>query len=304
MSKGVVSYMQQQAEVNSYFQVRSTYWKDVYTANDVEAEIYRDRQAAALAWIDGLALAPGSRVLEIGCGAGFLSIALAGRGLCVHAIDPAEPMVELTRRQAEESGVYDLLSVDMGDVYALSFEEGSFDLVVALGVIPWLAEPVLAMHEMARVSKPGGYILLTADNRARLNNLLDPWLNPVLVPLRRRVGAVLKRARLRRCLPEGMAASYHSRRFVDASIIGVELEKMRGMTLGFGPFTFMRLKIFSEARAIALHQRLQLLADRNIPFFRSTGVHYLILARKKSVGRSAERSTSAALAVPDTFNNL
>jgi len=304
MSKSVVSYVQQQAEVNVYFQERSSYWKDIYAASGVEAEIYRDRQAAALAWIDDLALAPGSRVLEIGCGAGFLSVALARRGLRVHAIDSTESMVELTRRQAEESGVCDLLSVDKGNVYALSFEEGSFDLVIALGVIPWLAEPVLAMREMVRVSKSGGHILLTADNRKRLNNTLDPWLNPLLVPIRRRVGTVLKQVGLRKRFPESMTATYHTRRFIDHSIVSIGLAKTRSMTLGFGPFTVMRRKIFSESRAIVLHHRLQRLADRNIPFIRTTGVHYLILARKTPVFRPPELSTGAALPVPDMFKNL
>src|SRR5436853_19104 len=94
---------------------------DKPTPNE-EKEVLAERQAAALNWIEGLGLKPEARVLEIGCGAGFLSVALAQRGLRVQAIDPAEAMVELARRHAVESGTAELLSVDFGDACALAFE--------------------------------------------------------------------------------------------------------------------------------------------------------------------------------------
>src|SRR6266567_5002159 len=105
MNKSTVSYRQQQAEVNAYFQAQSSYWNEVYASESLYAEIYRARQTAALAWVDELALAAGSRVLEIGCGAGFLSVALAQRGLRVQAIDSTEAMVDLACRHAGEAGM-------------------------------------------------------------------------------------------------------------------------------------------------------------------------------------------------------
>src|SRR5712692_8756179 len=107
VKKFVDSHFRKQEKVNTYFQSQSSYWKDVYASNDVQGEIFRDRHAAALAWIDSLALAPGSQVLEIGCGAGFMAVALAQRGFRVQAIDSAEAMVELARRHAAESGTTD-----------------------------------------------------------------------------------------------------------------------------------------------------------------------------------------------------
>src|SRR6266446_7867671 len=186
-----------QQQVNAYFQSQSAYWEDIYSSSGVQGEIYRDRQAAALAWIDSLSLMPGSRVLEIGCGAGFLSVALAQRGLRVQAIDPAEAMVELARRHAVESGTAELLSLAVGDVSALTFEDGCFDLVIAIGVIPWLEQPESAIQEMARVIRPGGHVILTADNRAGLVVLLDPWYNPALRPFMSLVKGALVRFGLR-----------------------------------------------------------------------------------------------------------
>ena len=282
MSKISSMDRQQQDEVISYFEKRSSYWKEVYKENSLPAEIYRQRQAAALAWIDELGLAPDSRVLEIGCGAGFLSVALAKEGMHVYATDAAEAMVELARQHVQEAGVAELVTVDAADVYDLDFADGSFDLVIALGVIPWLAQPELAIREMARVTQAEGYILLTADNKMRIDNLLDPVLNPVIVPIRKWIGARLRQAGLLRQPPEALEteATYYTVRFIDHTLASAQLQKLKGITLGFGPFTFFRRRVFSDSRGIGLHQRLQNLANRNIPFFRSTGTHYLVLAEK------------------------
>jgi ubiquinone/menaquinone biosynthesis C-methylase UbiE len=270
----------QQEQVNAYFQSQSSFWKNIYTSDDVYAQIHRDRHAAALAWIDSLTLAPGSPVLEIGCGAGFMAIALAQRRLHVQAIDSAEAMIEQACRNVAESGVTDLLSLDIGNVYSLAFADGSFDLVVALGVIPWLGQPELAIQEMARVTKPGGHIIFSADNRIRLNALLDPLLNPLLAPLKRSVKAALDRVGLRRLSSKDIGATFHSRRFIDRAVMHASLAKSKSMTLGFGPFTFFRRTIIPEPFGTRLHLRLQSLVDRGVFGLRSTGAHYLIQARK------------------------
>src|SRR5437899_5378797 len=121
-----------QQQVNAYFQSQSSYWEDIYSSSGVQGEIYRDRQAAVLAWIDSLALAPGSQVLEIGCGAGLMAIALAERGLRVQAIDASKAMVQQARQNAVLAGITDQLKVEIGDVYALAFADDSFDLVLAI----------------------------------------------------------------------------------------------------------------------------------------------------------------------------
>jgi 2-polyprenyl-3-methyl-5-hydroxy-6-metoxy-1,4-benzoquinol methylase len=290
MDETAISYRQQQEKVNAHFQAQTSYWNDIYIGNTVYAEIYRARQAYTLAWIDDLVLAPGSRVLDVGCGAGFLSVELAKRGLRVHAIDSAETMVELTRRHAEESGVTELLSVGIGDVCGLDFEDDSFDLVTALGVTSWLARPELAIREMARVSMPGGHILLTEGNRAALHLLLDPLKNPALAPLRRAVKDKLERAELLHPSPKPMAAVKNPH-FIDEALVSTRLIKSRSMTLGFGTFTFFHYKFLPERLGISLHHRLQRLADRNVPFFRSTGMSYLVLATKPTL--PPERTMSA-----------
>lgn len=278
MKRLAIPSVGEQEQVNTYFQSQSSFWKDIYTSSDVYARIHQHRHAASLAWIDDLSLAPGSQVLEIGCGAGFMSIALARKGLNVLAIDSTQAMLEQARQNAEASSVK--LSLEIGDATCLEFADDSFDLVVALGVIPWLEQPELAIKEMARITKPGGHIVFSADNRIRLNALLDPLLNPVLVPLKRLIKTALHRLGLRHLSTRDIGATFHSLHFIDKAVMRAGLAKERSKTLGFGPFTLFRRSIIPESLGTSLHFRLQFLADRGVFGFRSTGAHYLVHVRK------------------------
>lgn len=276
-------HIEQQEEVNLYFQQQSVFWKEIYSRGDVYSGIHQQRQEQVLKWVEELNLPAGSQVLEIGCGAGFLALALAAHGLTVQAIDSVDAMVEQTRQHARQAGLAEKISVEVGDISALAFQDRSFDLVVAIGVIPWIERADTAIQEMARVLKPGGHVLLTADNRARLNVWLDPLRNPLLAPLKRLVKVLLDRTGLRRRSVEDVGSHFHSRRFIDKTLKSAEFMKVKSKTLGFGPFTLFHRSLLSDAAGLRLHHRLQRLAERGIPVLRSTGAQYIVLAKKDAI---------------------
>lgn len=289
---------EQQEEVNLYFQREAAYWKEIYSRGDVYAGIHQQRHERVLEWVEQLGLETGSQVLEIGCGAGFLSLALAERKFNVHAIDSVDAMVEQTRQHAREAGMAEQISVEVGDISSLAFQDGSFDLVLAIGVIPWIERPDTAIQEMARVLKPGGRVILTADNRARLNIWLDPLKNPLLSPLKRLVKTLLDRSGLRHHSVDDVGSHFHSSRFIDKTLASSELVKVKSATLGFGPFTLFNHSILSDASGLRLHRRLQRLAERGTPIFRSTGAQYIALAQKPTA-RSFEQSTATQKSASD-----
>lgn len=273
------SHPQQQEHVKAYFQFQSSYWQDVYTIRGVQAEIIRDRHTAILNWIDDLALAPGSQALEIGCGAGFMAIALAQRRLHVYGIDSAEAMIDQARQNAGESGTAPaVLSFEVSDVYSLPYKDASFDLLTAIGVLPWLDKAELAVREMARVTKPGGYIILTTANRAGLASLLDPLISPVLQPLKLRVKRVFVRLGLRQPSP---AMVFHSNSSIESLLRQMDLAKIKEMTRGFG-FSLFRHAVLPEPLGAALNRWLQHLADRGVFGLRTTGMAYIVMVRKVS----------------------
>jgi len=286
------SQIERQRRVNEHFQKSSKYWRDVYAGESTWATIIRERRDFSLVWVDDLGLARGTRILEVGCGAGSLAAALAQRGYRVDAIDPSEEMVRLTREHVEELGLGGRVAVVQGDVHELSFGDDFFDLVVALGVIPWLHTPSQGMGEMARVIRPGGHLIFTSDNRAAAHHLLDPRLSPALLPIKQATKRLLQRT-ISWQRPESTRTYYVG--FVYQAVSQANLEMLRIKAIGFGPFSFLGRELLPQRAAIRVHHFLQRLADRQFALIQSVGGQHLVLARKPpTIPGSARRSASRA----------
>lgn len=100
---------------------------------------------------------PPRRVLDVGTGAGSLSLLLASLGYEVTACDAVERMLEFTAAKVKRTG----LRVDLHRALAddLLFEPGAFDAVASKLVVWTLLEPERAVAEWMRVTVPGGLIL-------------------------------------------------------------------------------------------------------------------------------------------------
>jgi ubiquinone/menaquinone biosynthesis C-methylase UbiE len=278
----------EQRGVDRYFDANASHWDEIYRKRDLDALVYQSRQAVALKLIDHLQLPPGSRILEIGCGAGTLTLSLARRGYFVRAVDRVGALLELIDRRAAQLGYDKRIATSIGDAHRLYFADNSFDLVVALGVIPWLHTPSEAVWEIARVLRPGGYAVVTADNRWRLTNFFDPRRNPVLAPVRRTVKKALETARLRHPSLPPRLPHLHSIGEIDGLLRGRGVGKIIGFTIGFGPFTFMGRRVLPDSVGTFIHRALQRLADEQMPGIRSAGAHYTVLAQKEDA--SGERA--------------
>ena len=136
--------------VDDFFDTHSKYWRNTYGEKDIFGIIYQQRQATALKYIDGLLLPKNAHVLEIGCGAGFLTSALAKRGFVVEAIDHAQAMVDLTKEHIKQKGIVNRITACTGDIHELSYESQTFDLIIALGVVPWLHDYKKALTEIVQ----------------------------------------------------------------------------------------------------------------------------------------------------------
>jgi D-aspartate ligase len=266
--------------VTARFQTRTRYWEDIYDGEDVVSVIHQHRRALALEWVARLGLPDGARVLEVGAGAGLTSVALAGRGYQVTAVDASAAMTETMRHRAAEAAVASRLQVSLGDAHRLPFGGRVFSLVVALGVIPWLHSPEQAAREMARVLASGGYLVVSADNRARLTNLLDPRRSSVTGPLRRTARSALAATGRWRPAGNGALATFHRRGEFDRILAGAGLEPVAGATFGFGPFTLLGRRLLSDPVGVRVDASLQSLADRGMPGVRSAGAQHLVVARK------------------------
>jgi ubiquinone/menaquinone biosynthesis C-methylase UbiE len=270
---------EEQKLVNTLFDQGSTYWTNLYTHHDVFGVIHQQRRALALQYFDSLAVSKNARILEIGCGAGLTTIAIAQRGYRLEAMDSVPAMVELTKKHAQEHGVGNSVHVSGGDAHALAFPENSFDVILAMGVIPWLHTPDVALKEMTRILSPGGFIILNADNRYRLNHLLDPWLLPVLVPVKEGAKKLLGKTGLRKQSQVARPHMYTVAEF-NAYLKNAGLNIVQSQMLGYGPFTIFNRRILSDAFGVKLQARLQRYANQQAPILSKTGSQYVVLAKK------------------------
>lgn len=109
-----------------------------------------DRVRQLLAPLDG-----SERALDSGCGAGALAFALAPLVGSVVGVDLSEDLIAAGRELAPPN-----CELVVGDATALPFEYGSFDIVGCMRVLHHARRPELVVSELARVTRPGGRILL------------------------------------------------------------------------------------------------------------------------------------------------
>lgn len=105
-------------------------------------------------------LRAGMDLLDVGCGPASITADLAERvapGRVV-ALDSASGALEAARATLSERGLSEQVELTCGDVMALPFEDGSFDVVHAHQVLQHLADPVGALAEMRRITRPGGIV--------------------------------------------------------------------------------------------------------------------------------------------------
>jgi 2-polyprenyl-6-hydroxyphenyl methylase/3-demethylubiquinone-9 3-methyltransferase len=117
-----------------------------------------------LAWIDGLAQLAGKRVLDVGCGGGILSEAMARLGATVTGIDLSEKPLKVAQLHLLESG----LAVDYRLVSAEEFSlrnEKQFDVVTCMELLEHVPDPASTVVACARLVRPGGRVFFSTINR-------------------------------------------------------------------------------------------------------------------------------------------
>jgi SAM-dependent methyltransferase len=126
---------------------------------------YRGRRRIVRAELDGLVLPGDARILDAGCGSGRMLQELASYGQ-VSGIELDEDAAALAAQR-------DWGEVQVGRLEELPWEDGTFDLITSLDVVEHTPDDREALAELRRVSKPGGWLLVTVPAYQTLWSLHD-----------------------------------------------------------------------------------------------------------------------------------
>jgi ubiquinone/menaquinone biosynthesis C-methylase UbiE len=146
-----------------------------------QPDVVDERALTGLAGLAGAA--PGVAALDVACGPGFLSRALARAGARVCGIDATPTFIEHARSLSLRDGNLDT-RFELGDAEQLPFEAAEFDLAICRSAYHHFPNPARVMAEMARVVRPGGRVVVAdmlgsvdpAESKAQLQieKLCDP----------------------------------------------------------------------------------------------------------------------------------
>jgi SAM-dependent methyltransferase len=118
----------------------------------------RYMEAGARLYYEHLDIAPGARVLDVACGSGQLALMASRDGFDTIGVDIAENLIDRARERAAAEHLN--VHFEVGDAEALTFPDGSFDMVVSLIGAMFAPRPELVAREFLRVCAPGGTIAM------------------------------------------------------------------------------------------------------------------------------------------------
>lgn len=158
------------AEVAHYTRLAERWWDPqgpfwpLHTLNRLRSAWIRDRLCQHLGR-DAQAPRPleGLSLLDIGCGGGLLSEAMARMGGRVHGVDATADTIAVARRHARNSGLD--LTYEVGTAETLARRGASYDVVLNMEVVEHVADLPGFMAACSRLLRPGGYGFIATLNR-------------------------------------------------------------------------------------------------------------------------------------------
>lgn len=159
MSTTTQSHNVDPAEIAKFEALASRWWDKTS-----EFKPLHDINPLRVNYIDERASLAGKKVLDVGCGGGILSEAMAHRGAEVHGIDMGEAPLAVAQLHSLESGV----SVNYRQITAEQLanqEPGSYDIVTCLEMLEHVPSPQSVIEACQKLLKPGGHLFLSTINR-------------------------------------------------------------------------------------------------------------------------------------------
>ncbi|WP_290700513.1 bifunctional 2-polyprenyl-6-hydroxyphenol methylase/3-demethylubiquinol 3-O-methyltransferase UbiG [Amphritea sp.] len=146
-------------EIAKFEELASRWWD-----RESEFKPLHDINPLRVDFIDQLASLNGKKILDVGCGGGILSEAMAHRGAEVTGIDMGEAPLKVAKLHGLESGVS--VSYRQITVEELAMEQpGSYDIVTCMEMMEHVPDPSSIVDACSQLVKPGGHVFFSTLNR-------------------------------------------------------------------------------------------------------------------------------------------
>ena len=147
-------------ELDKFSQLAHRWWDPLG-----EFRPLHEMNPARQAWIDRHAGLSGKKILDVGCGGGILTEAMARGGATATGIDMAKKSLQIAQLHALEGGIsnvaYRLISVEA----LAEAEPAGFDVVTCMEMMEHVPDPASIVRACARLAKPGGWVFFSTLNR-------------------------------------------------------------------------------------------------------------------------------------------
>ena len=259
--------------IKSFFDNELDWWTDVY-GNSLPRGFFSFEMRRRLTLVTDLLSAEiGKRdnpdVLECGCGPGDILAKLTPLQCKLTGLDLIPRYLSLASKKVPAATLVE------GNVERLPFPDASFDIVFAVGLFQYVDDDHKAAGEIARVTKDGGMVLISAANYRMLHLLLDPYY--IFRFVKRVVGG-------KQPTNTGFEES-KMHRYSLAQLKNLFGEygfhEMRSMVTSYGPPRFWRREILPLSASMRLSDAMRTLSDQRFgSALRRVGNHFVITLRK------------------------
>lgn len=263
--------------VISLFDQGLRWWQDVYR-DDLPRGFFSFEMRRRLEMVAGLLTAQikereNPAVLECGCGPGDILEALAPLHCKLTGLDLNQRYLDLAAGRAPGATLLD------GNVEQLPFPDASFDIVYAVGVFQYLKDERAAAREICRVTKEGGFVLISFANYRMLHLFLDPYylfrvLKKILGRDKQQDSSELNGPQIRR-YPLAQLKKLFSE---------YDTHEIQSVTTSYGPLKFWRREFLPLAMSIRISEALRNWSEMKLFFaLKRVGNHLILTLRKGPV---------------------